>query len=106
MIGWHFCSFLVAKNKEEETAPQYTGWNTSLHNQIEQFCRSHLDASVFLFSAYQLFSDFLDNPGKYGLDPQDVRKMGGDVWIDHLHPSGKVHEIIASNLATFLNQTA
>ena len=82
---------------------KYEDWNSALRRAIESFSDLHSDASVFLFSSYQLFDSFLRNPLEYNLKAEDVHKAGGEVWIDHLHPTSKVHDIIASNLANFLN---
>ncbi|KAF4610298.1 hypothetical protein D9613_010476 [Agrocybe pediades] len=94
----------VPQHAEGKFASVYTGWNSSLNSRIEQFCRDYADASVFLFSAYQLFDDFLTSPDDYNLDPRDVKRPGGSIWIDRLHPTSKVHEIIASKLGSFLEQ--
>ena len=45
-------------------------------------------------------------PEVYGFDKEDVRKYGGSIWVDFLHPTSKVHDHIASNLADFLQDIA
>ena len=61
---------------------------------------------MFLFSSYRLFESILDMPEVYGFDIEDVRKNGGSVWMDFLHPTSKVHDHIASSLADFLQDIA
>ena len=61
---------------------------------------------MFLFSSFRLFESMLDMPEAYGFKNEDVRKSGGSVWMDSLHPTSKVHDHIASNLADFLQEIA
>lgn len=90
--------------QERENSVIYLDWNTTLRKTLEKFSKEHEDASVFLFSAFELFTKFLDNPQDYGFPASDVRKVGGEIWIDMIHPTSKVHDIVASNLADFLNK--
>ena len=85
---------------------RYIDWNSALRAGIQQFCHTHPEASVFLFSSFSLFESILDMPDVYGFNNEHVRKEGGSVWIDHLHPTSKVHDHIASNLADFLQEIA
>lgn len=62
----------------------------------------HDDLTALLFSSHRLFLSLLKNPDMYGFEAQDVRKMGGDIWVDHIHPTSKVHDIVASEIAVFL----
>lgn len=43
-------------------------------------------------------------PEVCGFDKEHVRKHGGSVWMDSLHPTSKVHDHIARNLADFLQE--
>lgn len=43
-------------------------------------------------------------PEVYGFKDEDVRQHAGSVWMDSLHPTSKVHDHIASNLADFLTE--
>ena len=45
-------------------------------------------------------------PEVYEFDKGDVRRYGGSVWVDALHPTSKVHDHIANNLADFLQEIA
>ena len=53
------------------------------------------DVHVFL-------GNLLDAPEKYGFPATDVRKRGGKVWMDHLHPTSAVHSVVARELDAFL----
>ena len=61
---------------------------------------------MFLFSSFRLFESILDMPEVYGFNDEDIRRYGGSVWTDFLHPTSKVHDHIASNLADFLEEIA
>lgn len=97
-------SYLVAKQNELMLSTQFIDWNSALRAGIQQFCHKHLEASVFLFSSYRLFESILDMPEVFGFNNEHVRKDGGSVWMDTLHPTSKVHDHIASNLADFLQE--
>ncbi|KDQ09579.1 carbohydrate esterase family 16 protein [Botryobasidium botryosum FD-172 SS1] len=82
--------------------PLYKSHNTQLSSRIARFVKSHPEISAFQFYAYDMFNQMLDNPEMYGFNPKDVRKAGGSVWVDHLHPTSAVHKVIAENVASFL----
>jgi hypothetical protein len=69
---------------------------------MERFSEKHPDSTLLLFSAHRTFSAFLDDPDSYGLPPGQESLRGGSFWVDHLHPTSKVHDIIAQNVADFL----
>ena len=69
---------------------------------MELFSEKYPDSTLLLFSAYRTFSALLDDPDSYGLPPGQENLRGGSVWVDHLHPTSKVHDIIAQNVAEFL----
>ena len=52
-----------------------------------------------------LYTKLLNNPSTYGFT--DVTSSGGSFWIDTIHVRTKVHQYMAADLATFLqNQSA
>lgn len=80
----------------------YQQWNNLLTANVETFAASHPDASVFLFSSWDSFNRALDNPTGHGLEPSDVAKPFGKVWVDYLHPGTALHRVIAKDLTRFL----
>ena len=62
----------------------------------------HPDATVFIFSSWDLFTTVLDNPVRYGFKEEDRSKNGGGIWVDRLHPTTKMHEIIAKGIVEYL----
>jgi phospholipase/lecithinase/hemolysin len=50
----------------------------------------------------KVFTQILDVPREYGFKADDVRKRGGGIWYDHIHPTTRVHDILARELVEFL----
>jgi hypothetical protein len=55
-----------------------------------------------LFSSFATFTNVLDNPVLYGFESSDIHKARGKMWIDHLHPTSKMHDVIAHDVSEFL----
>jgi len=85
-----------------DRALPYQQWNNLFTTNIETFAASHPDASVFLFSTWDSFNRALDNPAAHGLDPLEVRKAFGKVWVDQLHPGTALHRVLARDMTRFL----
>ena len=78
-------------------------WNECLGKEVKAFATAHPDATALLFSSYEAFDTLLDNAEQNGLKAQDRKRRGGDIWIDHIHPTSKVHDNIARRVAAFLD---
>jgi hypothetical protein len=61
-------------------------------------------ASVMFFSSHECLSTILDSPATYALYEADVNKMDGSIWVDHLHPTSRVHDLLARDLSRFLGK--
>ncbi|KAJ7471185.1 hypothetical protein B0H11DRAFT_2159096 [Mycena galericulata] len=81
----------------------YDNWNTELKKAAELFAADHTDATVMIYSSWDTFTALLDDPEAHGFPAQDVRKAGASVWLDHLHPTSKVHDYVARDLSAFLS---
>ncbi|KAI0721078.1 hypothetical protein C8T65DRAFT_632157 [Cerioporus squamosus] len=81
----------------------YTVWNTELREHILKFSTDHADVTTLLFSSWDTFTRVLDDPTAHGFAPEHVARPGGDIWADNLHPSTKMHDWIAHDLAKFLH---
>ena len=92
---------IVSKPNLPET---FRNWNKILRSQAEIFLTAPINAgsTLLIYSSYALFDNILSNPEKYGFHAQDVRKPGGAIWMDRLHPTSKMHEIIAGDIQEFL----
>ncbi|KIL69811.1 carbohydrate esterase family 16 protein [Amanita muscaria Koide BX008] len=82
---------------------RYIKWNLSLKETIKTFGSGHDDVTILLYSSFALFTTLLDNPDGYGFPPSDVRKGGGSIWFDHLHPTSRVHKFLSQDIGEFLS---
>ena len=88
--------------RELQGGSSYEAFNFQLHIHARAFAAARADATVMLFSSWSTFSSFLDDPEAYGFEGSDLRKIGGAIWYDHLHPTSKVHDVVAKDLAEFV----
>lgn len=58
--------------------------------------------SVLFFSSHECLSTILDDPAAYALSKADINKMDGSIWVDYVHPSSRVHDLLARDLSRFL----
>ena len=77
-------------------------WNTTLRERVAKFAQAHPDITTLIFSSWDTFTRVLDAPVAHGFAPEHVARSGGDIWADNLHPSTKMHDWIAHDLAKFL----
>ncbi|KAH7909635.1 hypothetical protein BJ138DRAFT_206591 [Hygrophoropsis aurantiaca] len=77
-------------------------WNEILMNKARSFANEHPDITVLVFSSWDTFTRVLDDPVTAMFDVDDPSKKGG-IWFDELHPTSKMHEIIARDLYSFLS---
>ncbi|KAK0459791.1 uncharacterized protein EV420DRAFT_1629173 [Desarmillaria tabescens] len=94
----------VSSYLADSASVSYHDWNSCLAKALGSFASSHPDTTVMLFSSYQTFCSIFDNPVDHGFEEKDLRKRGGAIWYDHLHPTSAVHDIIAAYLADFLSE--
>lgn len=94
----------VMEHRREAASRSYDVWNSALRRQVQAFCAMHDDITALLFSSHRLFQSLLENPEVYGFEAQDAHKMGGGIWFDYIHPTSKVHDFIASDVADFLEE--
>ncbi|KAG8840414.1 hypothetical protein FRB91_006115 [Serendipita sp. 411] len=85
-------------------------WNIELERRLRTFAAEKEAAggpiTATYFSSHKVFTAFLDDPEEYGFPKSDVRRSGGEIWVDHLHPTPAVHAIIAKELDDMLNGIA
>ncbi|PIL24007.1 hypothetical protein GSI_13758 [Ganoderma sinense ZZ0214-1] len=80
----------------------YEVWNSTLRERIVQFTAVHPEITALLFSSWDTFSRVLDDPVSHGFGPEHVSRSRGEIWVDNLHPSSKMHDWIAHDIAQFL----
>ena len=74
-----------------------------LRQRAELFSQTHGDATVLLFSSWDLFTRVLSDPSSVGLP------HGGDregLFVDGFHPSSDLHRVISSEVLEFLSNIA
>ncbi|KAG8755751.1 hypothetical protein FRC14_003689 [Serendipita sp. 396] len=85
-------------------------WNIELERRLRAFAAEKEAAggpiTAAYFSSHKVFTTFLDDPEEYGFPKSDVRRSGGEIWVDDLHPTPAVHAIIAKELDDMLNGIA
>lgn len=83
--------------------PRYNDWNVALRSSLTSFASGHADATVLLFSSHATFSRILDDPVAHDFHEADAARRGGKgIWMDHLHPTSKMHEFVAKDLGAYL----
>ena len=81
----------------------YEVWNELLREHTARFSAAHPDITTLLFSSWDTFTRVLDDPVRHGFGPEHVSRPGGDIWVDNLHPSTKMHDWVAHDLSKFLS---
>ncbi|KAI0307236.1 hypothetical protein B0F90DRAFT_1622154 [Multifurca ochricompacta] len=81
---------------------RFRNWNDELRRGLATFTSRYPDATVMVFSAWETFSRILSDPARYGFNPADRNTQGGSIWFDFMHPTSRVHNILAGEIAQFL----
>ncbi|OSC97117.1 carbohydrate esterase family 16 protein [Trametes coccinea BRFM310] len=80
----------------------YETWNSSLRSHVTSFVQKHPDVTTFVFSSWATFTRVLDDPVAHGFREDHASRAGGDIWVDNLHPSSRMHDWIAHDVSNFL----
>lgn len=96
----------MLRNNSPGDPTRYQLWNKTLKQYVSDFASKHSEATTMVFSSYNTFSRVLQNPVTFGFEEKDVRKFAGNIWVDHIHPTSRVHWVIAKDISTFLNAQA
>lgn len=83
--------------------PSTAVWNAALRAEAKNFSASHNEATVLIYSSWMTFTKVLDDPTAFGFAQEDVKKAAGSIWVDRLHPTSKMHEIIAQDMTKLLS---
>ncbi|KAJ6551716.1 hypothetical protein B0H19DRAFT_1211301 [Mycena capillaripes] len=93
----------INRSPAKGNEPNYVSWNTELKQAATLFAANHPDTTVMIYSSWDTFNALLDDPVAHGFPAEDVRKANGSIWVDHLHPTSKVHDFIARDMSRFLS---
>ncbi|KAH9935010.1 SGNH hydrolase-type esterase domain-containing protein [Fomitopsis serialis] len=77
-------------------------WNKLLLESAQHFASKHDQATVLYFSSWTTFSRVMDDPVSYGFTQEDTEVPASRMWVDFLHPTSDMHDIIARDVADFL----
>ncbi|KAI0748136.1 hypothetical protein C8Q80DRAFT_1270577 [Daedaleopsis nitida] len=94
---------LAFSNHDPDFRQVYDVWNVTLRDRIARFAQAHPDVTTLFFSSWDTFTRVLNDPVAHGFAPEHVSRSGGDIWVDNLHPSTKMHDWIAHDLSKFLS---
>jgi phospholipase/lecithinase/hemolysin len=99
--------YIASAEAQDRVAAKIITWNSVLRDKAAKFSADHQDATVMLFSSWDTFTRVFDSPEVCGFKAGDLRKRGGKIWVDHIHPSSRMHRIVADDIFSFLlNQAA
>lgn len=73
-------------------------WNELLRTRTAEFGSSSNEATVLLFSSHQVLAEVLEDPLKYDLGEDDPTIERGGIWVDDLHLTSEVHDILGEQL--------
>ena len=88
----------LESDTEEEIAARVETWNELLRNQITEFASSSKEATILLFSSHQVLTEVLEEPLEYDFSEDDPTIDGGNIWVDDLHLTLEVHDILGDQL--------
>jgi phospholipase/lecithinase/hemolysin len=77
-------------------------WNKQLAAYCERFKESHPDTAILEFSSWDVFNELFDDPDKFGFDKEDVGRRSGAMFVDHIHPTSRVHNVFAEAIGRWL----
>ncbi|GJE87150.1 carbohydrate esterase family 16 protein [Phanerochaete sordida] len=77
-------------------------WNDCLRARAADFVKTRTDATLVIYSSWATFTRVLNDPAACGFSPADVKRRGGSIWVDHIHPTSKMHDEIAKDAVELL----
>ncbi|RPD55367.1 hypothetical protein L226DRAFT_491896 [Lentinus tigrinus ALCF2SS1-7] len=86
--------------KTSRAKDAYAAWNPMLRRRAEQFSEAHQDATVLVFSSWDLFNRVLSDPHSVGL-PQSTDWE--TLFVDGFHPSSVLHRIVSQEILEFFS---
>ena len=76
----------------------YNAWNPLLEENATKFCAAHPDASVFIFSSWEVFTRHLEEA--------ETSEARDALFVDGFHPGTHLHGVIANVLQSFLENVS
>ncbi|THH10692.1 hypothetical protein EW145_g1141 [Phellinidium pouzarii] len=100
----HSPAFSYALRSDPGVGNPYDKWNDELHKGAEAFHTKHPEITLLMYSSWEIFNKVNRDPEAFGFSEEDIKKRGGAIWHDHLHPTSKMHAVIADDLDAFLKK--
>lgn len=104
LVGPQFVSVLMIGTHNKALVTRIEEWNEMLATRSKTFHERFADISLAIYDAYGAFNRILDNPTENGFRDAVSLCYEGCIWHDHIHPTAKVHELLAAGLSTLLNE--
>ncbi|KAI0770380.1 hypothetical protein C8Q74DRAFT_1218730 [Fomes fomentarius] len=92
-----------ASESSDEIEERVKTWNELLLAQASEFGTSYEEATMLLFSSYNVLEEVLDDPAEFDFDEEDTTAEGGTIWEDDLHLTADMHDILAERLLASLS---
>jgi len=92
----------VGKALGSSAGQTYERWNEILRENVKVFLSENEDVTTMVLSSWVLFNQVFRTPSKYGFEEGDLGRRYGPVWADHIHPTSRIHELIAGRVNEFL----
>ena len=104
-IGYaSICSVLMIGTHNKALVTRIEEWNEMLATRSKTFHERFADISLAIYDAYWVFNRILNNPRENGFRDAVSICYEGCIWHDHIHPTAKVHELLAAGLSALLNE--
>lgn len=82
----------------------YFDWNENLHKGAAEFITKHPDITLLMYSSWDVFDKVYQDPVKFGFRARDLKMARGGIWADFIHPTSKMHAVLAKDMEEFLDQ--
>lgn len=97
-------SMLMIGTQNKDLVSRIEEWNELLAIRSKTFRKRFADISLAIYDAYRDFNRILKNPVENGFRDAVSICFEDCIWHDHIHPTAKVHELLAAKLSTLLNE--
>lgn len=57
-----------------------------------------------MYSSWDIFDKVYQDPVKFGFRVRDLKMARGGIWADFIHPTSKMHAVLAKDMEEFLDQ--
>jgi len=99
--------------KEHNVDTEYiTSYNEEVKAKMIKFNTSYPDTNVFIYNSYDEFKFIMENHDNFNInninDPWDgdISTFYNYFWLDFIHPTSAVHEILSKDIHEFLNENS